>query len=201
MKKCKILFLSANPTGAHPLKLDEEIREIDTKIRQSEFRDTLELTSRWALRPDDLLEALMRHRPRIVHFSGHGSPDGKIILVDANGEPKPVSREALQALFRVLSDNIRLVFLNTCYSKPQAEAIVEVIDCAVGMKHMIGDEAAIVFAASFYRAIGFSRSIQEAFDQGRAALMLAGNSEENIPELLSGEGVDASQIFLIGKTD
>ena len=45
----------------------------------------------------------------------------------------------------------------------------------------IGDDAAITFAASFYRAIGFGRTIQEAFDQGRTALMLEGIPEERTP--------------------
>jgi hypothetical protein len=31
------------------------------------------------------------------------------------------------------------------------------------MKESIGDDAATAFASSFYRAIGFGRSIQEAF--------------------------------------
>ena len=40
------------------------------------------------------------------------------------------------------------------------------------MNTTIGDEAAKLFAASFYRAIGFGRSIQDAFEQARVALML-----------------------------
>ena len=74
------------------------------------------------------------------------------------------------------------------------------IDCAVGMKKAIGDNAAIVFAASFYRAIGFGRSVQEAFDQGKTALMLEGIAEENTPELLVRQGADPTSIFLIGQS-
>jgi hypothetical protein len=49
-----VLFLSANPAGTPPLKLDEEIRQITAKVRAAEYRDSLELVSRWAVRPDDL---------------------------------------------------------------------------------------------------------------------------------------------------
>lgn len=52
------------------------------------------------------------------------------------------------------------------------------------MKESIHDDTATIFASSFYRAIGFGRSIQEAFAQGRAALLLEGTPEEDIPELL-----------------
>jgi hypothetical protein len=33
MENIKILFVSANPTGTTTLKLDEEVREIEAKIR------------------------------------------------------------------------------------------------------------------------------------------------------------------------
>src|SRR5260370_5353768 len=117
MDKIKILFVSANPAGKQQLKLDEEAREIEAKIRAAEHRDSVELITKWAVRPDDLLQSLNQHRPHIVHFSGHGSPTEEIVLLDKLGEPKPVSKEALVSLFRTLKDNIRVVVLNACFSK------------------------------------------------------------------------------------
>ncbi|MFB3895359.1 MAG: CHAT domain-containing protein [bacterium] len=197
MNKCKILFLAANPENTTKLALDEECREIEQKIRASEYRDSLELITKWAVRPDDLLQYLNQHQPHIVHFSGHGSPYEEIILLDSNRNPKPVSKEALKQLFTTLKDNIRVVVLNACFSRPQAEAITEVIDCAIGMNKAIGDRAAITFAASFYQALGFGRSVKKAFDQGITALMLEGISEENTPELLVRSGIDANSVILI----
>ena len=196
-KRIKALFLASNPKGTEPLELDREIREITAKLRASEYRDSVDLVSAWAVRPDDLLQLLNQHKPQIVHFSGHGSRAGEIILVDDQGASKSVSPAALKALFSTLKDNIRLVILNACYSRTQAEAITQVIDCAIGMNDAIGDPAAITFAASFYRAIGFGRSIKEAFDQGVVALMLEGIPEENKPQLLTREGVDAAKISLL----
>jgi hypothetical protein len=180
----KTLFLAANPIGTQQLALDEEIREITNKIRLSDARDVLELVSVWAVRPDDLLQYLNQYKPQIVHFSGHGSDAGEIILVDNNGNSKPVSPQALKALFSTLRDNIQIVVLNACYSRIQGKAISEVIDYVVGMNSAIGDKAAIVFAASFYRALGFDRTVKEAFDQAIAALLLEGIPEEGTPELL-----------------
>ncbi len=201
MNKVKVLFLAANPKGTIRLKLDEEIRAITQQIRASQYRDVLELKSAWAVRPDDLLQTLNEYKPHIVHFSGHGSGTGEIILVDINGVPKSVSARAFKVLFTTLKDNIQIVILNACYSRSQAEAITEVIDCAIGMNDAIGDEAAIVFAASFYRALGFGRSAQEAFDQGKAALLLEGIPEENTPKLLMKQGIDPSQIILVELTN
>jgi len=197
MEKIKILFVSANPAGTQPLKLDEEAREIEVKIRAADHRDSLELITKWAVRPDDLLQSLNQHRPHIVHFSGHGNPTEEIVLLDVLGKPKPVSKEALVHLFRALKDNIRVVVLNACFSRPQAEAITGEIDCAIGMMRAIGDNAAITFAASFYRAIGFGRSIKEAFDQGVTALLLDGSLEGKTPVLMSGKNTAPDKVFLI----
>ncbi len=197
MDKIKVLFLAANPSGTSPLKLDEEIREITLKIALAEYRDRLELIPVWAVRPDDLLQSFNQHKPHIVHFSGHGSQAGEIILLDDRGNCKTVNTKALKALFKTLKDNIQVVLLNACYSRIQAEAITEIIDCAIGMKIEVGDQAAITFAASFYRAVGFGRSVKEAFEQGLTALELEGIPEENTPELLLREGVDPARIVLI----
>ena len=196
--KTTVLFLAANPDGVTRLALDKECRAIREKIRASDFPKALELRTEWAVRPHDLLQYLNEYRPHVVHFSGHGSASEELILHDEHDQAKPVSLAALRALFTTLKDNIRLLVLNACYSRPQAEAIVEVIDCAVGMNKAIGDQAAIVFAASFYGALGFGRSVKDAFDQGCTALLLEGIPEENTPELLVKKGVDASSVFLIG---
>ena len=197
MSKIKVLFLAANPAGTRPLRLDEEIRQITAKVRAAEYRDSLELVSRWAVRPDDLLQSLLEVKPDVVHFSGHGSSAAELIFLDDRGDPKPVSQAALVQLFRTLKDSVRVVVLNACYSRPQAEAIAETIDCTIGMNRPIGDKAAIIFAGSFYRALGFGRSVKEAFELGRTALLLEGIPEETTPELLARKGVDASGLVLI----
>jgi CHAT domain len=195
--KTKILFLAANPTGTTPLALDQECREIEQKIRASDHRDGFEFITKWAVRTGDLLQYLNQHRAHVIHFSGHGSSTEELILLDANNRPKAVSKSALKHLFATLKDNIRVVVLNACHSKAQAQAITSVIDCAIGMKKGIGDQAAIIFAAAFYQALGFGRSVQKAFDSGKAALLLEGTPEEKIPKLLARKGVDPSNIFLL----
>lgn len=197
MRKIKALFFAANPAFTTPLKLDEEIRAVTEKIRAAKYRDSIDLESAWAVRPDDLIQKLNEHKPQIVHFSAHGDPSGEILFLDRGGNPKPVGAGAMQALLRTMKDNIRLVLLNACYSQSQARVLTQEIDCAIGMPTAVSDEAAIIFAASFYRAIGFGRSVTEAFEQGRTALLLEGLPEENNPELLVKDGVEPSRIVLL----
>lgn len=147
--KIKVLFLAANPIDTVPLRLDEEIRTITTKIRASDYRDSIELVSAWAIRADDLLQLLNEHKPHIVHFSGHGDSGGEIILLDSNGISKPVNKAALGFLFSTLKDNIRVVVLNACYSRVQAEAISQVVECVVGMGQQIGDRSLLILDKLF----------------------------------------------------
>lgn len=201
LKRIKVLFVAANPRDTPTLRLDEEIRAIAEKIRASDYRGLVELVSVWAVRADDLLQALNTHKPHIVHFSGHGNQSGEIVLVGNDGQPKSVSTKVIKSLFTTLKDNIRVVMLNACYSQSQAQAITSVIDCAIGMNTSIGDPAAITFAASFYRAIGFGHSVKQAFEQGKVSLMLEGISEVNTPALLTRNGIDPRNVILINASD
>lgn len=88
--------------------------------------------------PRRFASVLNEHKPHIIHFSGHGSPNGEIILVDdnlvdGNRVPKPISPEALRRLFQVVANSTKVVLLNACYSQIQAEAIKDFVDCVIGM--------------------------------------------------------------------
>jgi hypothetical protein len=196
-EQIKILFLSANPKDISRIRLDEEVREVDQKIRMGEFRDQLTLIPHFAVRPGDLQETLLRHQPHVLHFSGHGSATQGIVLEDNQGRTKLVSSAALAALFSAIRDNLRIVLLNACYSSLQAEVITQTVDFTIGMRKEIGDRSAIVFSAAFYRGLAFGRSVQESFDLGVGALMLEGIPEEQTPALLPRKGVDASHAYLI----
>lgn len=195
--QCKLLFLASNPEDTDQLALDEEMRAIEHKLRAADLRDEVTMISKLAVRTDDLLQYLNQYRPHVVHFSGHGSPHDQIVLMDHNRQARPVSGEALRKLFSALRDNIRVVILNACYSHTQAQAIAEQVECVIGMKRAIGDSAAIVFAAAFYSAIGFGRSVGHAFDQAVASLAMQTVDEADTPVLHERPGVRASDVFLV----
>lgn len=192
-----VLFMASNPVGSAQLRLDEEARSITEMIRKSEHRDSVRFESRWATRPMDILQAINEIQPNIIHFSGHGSDMDELVLQDDNGNPKFVSKEAIVQVMMASSGKIRLVFFNACFSYSQAQAVVEHVEVAIGMTTSIGDDAARIFAAQFYSSIGFGLSVQQAFNQAKAALMLEGIAEENTPELYIKDGLDAEQIIIV----
>jgi hypothetical protein len=194
----RILVLAANPRDTDELRLGEEVRAIDERLRFTKYRDRLELVQHWAARITDLSEAILRHRPHVVHFSGHGSPAGAVVLEDAVGMATEVPSKALGDLFGIVGEGLLCVVLNACHTATQAGAIVEHVDCVIGTTAAIGDEAAVRFAGGFYTAIGYGKSIKTAFDLGRNEIDLAALGEKDIPTLLTRPGVDPAAISVVG---
>jgi CHAT domain-containing protein len=194
-EKIRILFLSANPWTTSRILVDEEAREIFERIQEGRQRDKFELFKHAAARPIDLQRLLLFYQPHIVHFSGHGSKKQKIILGGAPGRGKTVHRRGLAELLALYSSHLRLVLLNACFTKTQARSISEVIDYAVGTGNGIGDRAGVAFAGAFYRALGFGKSIKEAFDSAKAELGLTRMPRAQGIELFVRNGINADDPF------
>lgn len=184
-----ILFLSANPENVVPLQLDTERRRIDDALRYAQAEDRLALRTADAVRVADLRGALLRHRPAVAHFSGHGAKREGILVLDDFDRPYPVPPQALSDLFAILRDGPSCVVLNACLTDDQATAIARHVPCVIGMAGTVADAAAICFSASFYQALAFGRSVREAFDLGRNRLMLERHPDASTPVLLARPGV------------
>src|SRR6185295_7413049 len=181
LSKVKILFLAIDSENALHLRLDKEFHEIDKNISTGSHRDLFELFSVWAVKPGDLQTALLRYKPHIVHFSGHGMRRKGLSFENVEGQRKFISPQALANLFRVIGDTVRLVFLNSCHTKSQATALAKTVDFTISMNSDIGDDAAIILAASFYRALSFGQSVSEAFELAKNQLELEGLKGSKIP--------------------
>ena len=225
MNKHVILFLAANPIDADRLALDREARAIQVELERSGHRDRFELATRWAVEPLDLLRELRKLKPTVVHFSGHGghaasagsSPDGKprreavgqsidhgdlddtqhgLFFQAPNGTAQLVSAEAIQQTFGAAGSSVKLIVLNACYSHAQATALLAHVDCVVGMRGSILDDAARNFSIGFYGGLGERESIAAAYRQGCAAISLEGLSDADRPQLKVRAGVDANRLVL-----
>src|SRR5688500_10981425 len=102
----RILFLAANPRDTTPLQLGEEQRLIDERLRAAKFRDRFDLETKFAVRVPDLSQHLLVNEPHIVHFSGHGSDTGELVLQDERGKTSVAPIKAIANLFGILKDNI-----------------------------------------------------------------------------------------------
>ena len=176
----KILFLAANPRK--DLNLEKESQRIKDKLKRSKYRDEFQFITEFAVRLDDLRQAMLENNPQIVHFAGHGvgkrktagtlrdlSPSPEkveeegIVLEANNGQGELVSGEELAKTLGLFAEQLECVILNGCYTEVQAKAIAQKIDFVIGMQQSIDDNAAINFAAQFYAALGQRRSYEWAY--------------------------------------
>jgi hypothetical protein len=194
-EKVRILFLSANPWTNSRILVDEEGREISEKIQEGPYRDKFELRKETAIRPNDLQRLLLMYEPHIVHFSGHGSKTHKIILAGTHGRGKTVDQQGLTDVLALYNKHVHLVVLNACFTKAQARSISQVVNYSIGMGKGIGDKVAVAFAAAFYRALGFGRSVSEAFQSAKAELGLTKMQRAQGMELFVREGISAKHSF------
>jgi hypothetical protein len=173
MQPSTVLFLAANPVATQALQLGEECRAIEDKIRRAKFRDQIRFHSRWAARPDDLLQALNEDSPLVLHFSGHGAGDQGLCFQSEDGRALRVGTDVLAQIMRAAGASVTVVVLNACYSEVQEKVLVAHVPCVIGMSDAIGDEAAIVYAGSFYRALASGVSVANAHEQGIVSLELS----------------------------
>lgn len=202
-KITRILFLAANPKDTVQLQLTKEYKQIDEELQKSRLRDKFDLQHRQEVSVRELQPLLLRFVPQIVHFSGHGSPESALVFQNEDGKSEIAPPAALAKLFGLLNSDekiIQCVVLNACYAEGQAEAIAKYVPCVVGMSTAISDKAAIIFAASFYRGLGFGQSVNNSFELARNDIALLNIPEEATPRLKYAPGVDPAKVYLTGKS-
>jgi CHAT domain-containing protein len=194
-EKIGVLLLAADPFTDTKLRLDEEVRAIDGAIRQGSERDRFEVFSHLAVRVRDLQAVLLRYRPQIVHFAGHGDVSGGIVMGDDFGLPKTIARDKLNKLFRTLANRPRIVVLNACGTLTAEDTDDNGVDFIIGMNNEIGDDSAIFFAEGFYGALAAGETVAKAFEHGVLRLELEGSSDAPMPVLRIRQGAGPATLF------
>lgn len=177
----KVLFLAANPINAKRIRFGEEMREIKDSLENCKESDKFEFISKTAVRPKDLSNSILEHKPEIIHFSGCGYTDQSItgiILEDDYGNAQKIAPNALSELFELFSDFIKCVILNSCFSVPQGEIISKFIPYVIGINSSIDEQASIKFSSSFYYALGTGSTFEFSYNFAKKSLALFGYKEE-----------------------
>jgi hypothetical protein len=194
--KIKILYLAANPTDTSRLRLMEEARELQERIRSGAHGRAFKVVHYLAVQPRDLLRGLQEEQPHILHFSGHANYDKQILFQNDQGTSQPISPKDLVDLIKVFPGNLKLALLMLCFGRKHASALVQVIDFAIGMTKPILDKGAVSFSAAFYQALAGGSSVQQAFDGARAVMGMEGRTVFTSSDLLVRPGVNADEPFI-----
>lgn len=165
----------ANPSDAPdipPLRLYREFENIDDRIYMSRYGKEFIIHPRFSASLTRLHDYLLRFKPHIVHFAGHGSSQGQLVFEDQNGRSQIADQNVIEGIFDILKGNIRLVFLNACYSVNQANLISRFVPVVIGMTGGILDIVATEFAGGFYGGIANGLSVSQAHGLGLHMLRL-----------------------------
>src|SRR5205085_10332085 len=159
----------AEPPGPDRLARGREISGILLRIGEAGFRDRITLQPWLATEPLDLIPNVNRHKPHMGQFSGHGTPEG-ILMMGPPDRSRPLAAGRLIQMLRWSGEDLRIVFFNICDSEEHARAAAQVVGGAIGMRGDLHDAPARVFAASLYSGLAFGRSLKHAFYQACAAI-------------------------------
>jgi hypothetical protein len=189
--KIKILYLAANPLDTGHLRVQEEARDLQERIRLGPRREEFEFVYCPAVRPRDLLRGLQEVQPHIIHFSGHGNYDKQIVLQDDEGLSCPVAPKDLAEMVELFKANLRVALMSCCYGRQQAKALNRVLNFTIGMDKPISDAGAASFSAAFYQVLASGGSVRQAFDAARLLTRMEGRPVFQVSDLLVGEGAEA----------
>lgn len=186
-KQTRILFLASDPSDAGKVRLGAELQAVRNRLSNNPY---FKLKDRQAVKPDDVLQEILDYKPHIVHFAGHGNESGEICFEDEKGKTKIIPPDALASLFNLVSEHVKCVVINACFSEVQARAISQFVPTVIGTKKEISDSAAIKFSTGFYTALEpdlTQQSFLKAFNSGCIAI-----SFENLPEELTPIKIEGS---------
>lgn len=182
-QRVRVMFVTANPIALDKLSLSEEARRIEERLRGTPGERRIEFRWCWYADAEGLIDALHRGVPDVLHFAGHGTKDGSLLLQTPEGAPHPLTPAALAALLAARQKRPRVAVLNACYSVMMARALLPLVDAVIGMRDAVEDAAARTFAVEFYKAIGHGRPLQEAFELARASLLVYGLGNDDLPQV------------------
>lgn len=184
----RILYLTANPLDTSHLPLKAEFDAIRISLERFLRNEQYILEHEWEVDPRHLLVRLLKVRPHIIHFGGHGTPDGELLATDnTNGLAIAIRGEALGDLLAPLVPTLRLVVLNACWSNLHATLLTKQagIPFVIGMHSTVENQVAETFVTSFYNALTSGESVRQSFRLAQAALALA-HMPSDAPQLAEG---------------
>ena len=202
MERCILLLLASNDVETLDSRTADEIREIDEIIRSTTHRDSFEHSLHPAVRASDITTLLLRHKPHILHISGHSRKTEGLVLEDDNGQVEKINCARLVNLVVSAADDARLklVFFSFCYSEACADAISEKAPYAIGVSDEISPDSLLLFSKVFYEALGANKTVQDAFDIARGCLKTEGGegSDEMVLRVQSGKSAEVPFLSSMG---
>jgi NTP pyrophosphatase (non-canonical NTP hydrolase) len=169
----RILFVNCAPVDQLHIRVTAELRAVRTAV---EATPSVTLDDLPAATVEDLAKRLMKKDYDILHFSGHA--DHKSLIFESqDGRSTAVPLSAIEMLIAG-RPSIKCVILNACSALSSMTSALA--DTTIGVSDSIEDDAAIAFSTGFYEKLCTGSSFEEAFDEGKIRVALAGYDTEKL---------------------
>ncbi len=172
-----ILAVFANPPGSGTTHWEDESKALRAALAPHPDRFRIELLHDCTV--DELHQALLRHRPAVLHIQSHGTRSG-IQVQTSHNDPHTIGWRALmQTLGNVSS--LRCVVLNACESGVHQDIGPTHFDL-ITTPGLISTEVTRFYTSAFYDTLAARRSIAECHSAGCNRVDLYGITAEHRPE-------------------
>jgi hypothetical protein len=208
----RIMVVMSNPEGTTKLNLDEERKRIEESWGRL-LGVKVDFVRPVATEIRRQLRATQYH---VIHYMGHGDFNaegvGLLLLEQEDHSPDPVTGDEFAKW--LVDEPLRLVFLNACktgttsarsgahpFAGVATALIRKRVPAVVAMQFPISDQAAVLFAQTFYECILQGHTVDAAVVEGRKELhsnkVTASEWATPVLYLRSKDGV----LFEWGKSD
>jgi hypothetical protein len=181
--KTKVLMLAATPDDEGRIRPDKEVAELRERMAAMlTQKRPLAFEHIPAARLDQIQQELVRQRPTILHFSGHGAP-GVLIFETREGQSDDLKADLLARVLKSYRD-IECLVLHACYTEDVAKACLPHVRCVVGSTAAVNDETAPGFSYLFYQSVAAGMDYQQAFEMGQTEVAFQSNLAADAYKLL-----------------
>ncbi len=185
----RMLMAIAAPADRPELAIGEELAHLDRALEELSNSGVLTTVRLEHATLETLDNALLEHRPHVLHFIGHGDfvGDDGVLLLESDRNPgtaDTIAGRQLAVLLRNYRDCLRLVFLNSCMGATTstrdpfggvAQSLIRRgIPAVIAMQFPIPDDAAVELSRHFYRYLAAGQPVDAALSSARAFLFARG---------------------------
>ena len=189
----RLLIAVAAPSDRPGLDVGEEIAHLDTALAELTARGVMHTVRLDHATLERLDNALLEHRPHVLHFIGHGDfvGDEGVLVLESDTTPgaaDPIAGRQLAVLLRNHLTSLRLIFLNSCMGATAsardpfggvAQSLIRRgIPAVIAMQFPVPDRAAVALARHFYRYLAAGQPVDAALSSTRAFLYARGYAVE-----------------------
>lgn len=94
----RIVMLSSNADPDVPLELDREYNRLRERLEAARGAPAIELDYWPDVRLDQLASRLLAGPAHVLHFSGHATPSGELLMRDHNGQARVFNPDGVARL-------------------------------------------------------------------------------------------------------